>query len=1042
MHPGKHNHMRFTSQFSSRSGAVILAVLGLVWLCACGGSQSSANKAPVADIQFSQPLGRAPATVQFSAAGSTDSDGRLQSYVWSFGDGGVGNGETVSHTYADGGNFTVSLTVTDEDGARHTTSSTVVVPATNQPPVAVIAVSAERGVVPFTVEFSGANSTDPDGSIASYQWNLGAGSTGSTAVARRTFNQPGEYTVTLTVTDNEGLAASKTVTVVAVAQDARFTISGVITSLPYTDVDGDVNDPYADYFDNDGHTTANIQPISNPVLLNGFATYSQTGQLPDAFAFEADLHDIYSVDLQAGDFVSMRVVDFNGGDLDLILIDATTGTMTAASAGTGEFESVQAPTASRYYVMVNAVSRYSRYLLKVGQTSFVAGPAASGQSVDFAPDQAIFKRRDGFVRGLSLVEQAQMKVSHQQAKRPALGHLNPLNPQTQAMLNFSAAPAGFERWLSQQNPEAVAKLRTLRAIKKLRQQPDIEYAEPNYRVRSMFTPNDPAYVYQWHYGAINLPQAWNLTTGEAEVTVAVVDSGVFLTHPDLQGQLVDGYDFVSTTATANDNDGIDPDPSDPGDSIYVGSSSWHGTHVAGIVAAAMNNNEGGVGVAPGARVMPLRAMGRGGGLAYDILQAVRYAAGLENDSGTLPARPADIINLSLGGAGYSQASQDLYRAVRARGIIVVAAAGNENTDEPMYPASYDGVVSVAATDFRGERSPYSNTGAFVDIAAPGGVMSVDHNNDGHSDGILSTAVLETGTQREKSYVFYQGTSMAAPHVAGVAALMKSVYPGLTPDEFDSLLISGAITEDKGDSGRDNDFGYGLVDAYRAVEAARVLAAGGTTAAVFATASVVVFDGDTNEQLVELKTIGSGEIRVTGATATEPWLHVAPADVDSDGIGRYRINVDRGSMPDGLYRGFIEFTTDLGTVVKVQVNMRVGEFVAVGNAGFLYILLIDANLGAVVQVGQSAAVEGQYAYYFEDVPLGDYYIAAGSDINNDGLVCEDGESCGFYPSIGEVVALRIDSNRDNINFPAGLHTTLGTESTTGGRAGLSRVLYQY
>ena len=123
-------------------------------------------------------------------------------------------------------------------------------------------------------------------------------------------------------------------------------------------------------------------------------------------------------------------------------------------------------------------------------------------------------------------------------------------------------------------------------------------------------------------------------------------------------------------------------------------------------------------------------------------------------------------------------------------------------------------------------------------------------------------------------------------------------------------------------------------------------------------------------------------------------------------------------------------------------MRVGEFVAVGNAGFLYILLIDANLGAVVQVGQSAAVEGQYAYYFEDVPLGDYYIAAGSDINNDGLVCEDGESCGFYPSIGEVVALRIDSNRDNINFPAGLHTTLGTESTTGGRAGLSRVLYQY
>lgn len=928
-------------------------------------------------------------------------------------------------------------------------ASPVEQPPVNQPPVAVLAASSERGEAPFTVEFSGANSYDEDGSIATYAWTFAGGDSAAGSVVRRTFDQPGDYPVTLTVTDNDGSVDTETRTVTALAQGSRFRISGVITSLPYTDVDGDVNDPFADYFDNDGHTSANFQPLSNPVLLNGFATATQTGQLSDAFAFEADRHDIYSVDLAQGDYVSMHVVDFAEGDLDLLLFDGTDSNPVAASEGMGEFESVMAPETGSYLIMVNAVSRASRYLLKVGKSSLVTGPAAAGQSLNFEPDQAVFKRRSSFVRGQSLLEQAQMKVTHPGDKRAALAQLNPTNPQTQTVLQLNANVSGFEKYLAQKNPDAVAKLRTLKTIKRLRQQPDIEYAEPNYRLRSMLTPTDPAYIYQWHYGAINLPQAWNITTGSPDVIVAVVDSGVFTSHPDLQGQLVQGYDFISTANTSNDGDGIDADPTDPGDSIYVGSSSWHGTHVIGTVAAAMNNREGGVGVASGAKAMPLRAMGRGGGVSYDVLQAVRYAAGLENDSGKLPAQRADVINLSLGGGGYSQASQDLYRAVRARGIIVVAAAGNDNTDEPMYPASYEGVVSVAASDFRGERAPYSNTGGFVDVTAPGGNMSADRNNDGYSDGILSTGVQESGTSREKSYVFYQGTSMASPHIAGIVALMKSVHPGLTPDEFDALLASGAITEDKGQAGRDDQYGHGLIDAYRAVEAARSLASGGTTAALLANTSILVFEGDAVEQLVEVRTVGSGTISVTGIQTTEPWLSVAPRQVDANGIGRYTVRVDRGTLPDGVYRGFVEFSTDLGTVVKVQVNMRVGEFVPMGNAGFLYVLLIDANLGAVTMVGQSAAVEGQYAYHFDDVPIGDYYIAAGSDINNDTYVCELGESCGFYPSIGEETIVRVDSDKTDLNFPAGLTPNIGLDSAYFGiegtdtdRQGFSRELFHY
>lgn len=1021
-----------------------VALLGLLcaaWLCACGGGTPAANQMPVAAIQFAPPAVDAPVSVQFSGAGSMDADGRIVTYTWDFGDGAQGSGVTQNHLYASAGRYNVTLTVTDDTGASHKASTTVTITG-NRAPVAVILTSAARGEVPLNVEFRGDSSYDLDGRVVSYLWSFGQGATATGAVVQRTYDQPGDYRVQLTITDNGGLQATQTLVVTALEKTARFSVGGVISALPHTDVDGDVNDPFADYFDNDGHTPANIQPLVNPVLLNGFATYGQTGRVQDAFAFEADQHDIYAVDLQAGDFVSMQVVDFNSGDLDLFLIDSNGSDVVAASEGEGEFESLQAAAAGRYFVMVNAVSRASRYLLRIGRTSFVSGPAASGQSTDFAPDQAMLKRREGLALGLGTAERAQLRLSHQQTKRVALAHLNPVNPQTQSALNLAATSAGFESWLGQNNPEAMAKLRTLKAIKKLRQQPDIEFAEPNYRVRPLLTPNDPAYVLQWHYPAISLPQAWNITTGSAEVRVAVVDTGVFLTHPDLQGQLVDGYDFVASTAAANDGDGLDPDPSDPGDSIHLGSSSWHGTHVTGTVAALMNNREGGSGIAPGVKVMPLRAMGRGGGLAYDVVQAVRYAAGMDNDSGELPDRPADIINMSLGGEGYSQYEQDLYRSVRAKGILLIAAAGNENTEEPTYPASYAGVVSVAATDFRGARAPYSNRGVFVDVAAPGGSMSEDANNDGYGDGVLSTSVAESEAGLEKSYVFYQGTSMAAPHMAGVAALMKSVYPQLTPDQFDSLLASGTIVQDQGAPGRDNDFGYGLINAYSAVEAARALAQGGTTSAVIADTNALVFDDSVDEQALQLQALGNGNIRVTGASATESWLAVRAVNVNAQGIGAYRVTVRRGELPNGVYRGFVEFTTDQGAVVRVQVNMRVGEFVAVGDAGYLYILLIDAALGAPIAVAESAGVQGQYTYRFDNVPLGDYYLAAGSDINNDGSVCETGESCGFYPSLGDVVVLRVDENKTQLNFPAGLHTGLDVTNSLQRREGLSRIIFEY
>ena len=211
-------------------------------------------------------------------------------------------------------------------------------------------------------------------------------------------------------------------------------------------------------------------------------------------------------------------------------------------------------------------------------------------------------------------------------------------------------------------------------IKSLRTDTAVLHAEPNYRVSTMATTNDEALSVQWHYPLINLPAAWDTSVGSGDVIVAVVDTGILSGHPDLQGQLVPGYDFIRNRVDAGDGDGIDPNPEDPGNGAEPGASSFHGSHVGGTVAAAGNNGIGVAGVAYGARLMPLRALSERGGSSYDVSQAVRYAAGLANDSGTVPPQRADVINLSLGGESFSQLNQALYRELHDAGVIVVAAS--------------------------------------------------------------------------------------------------------------------------------------------------------------------------------------------------------------------------------------------------------------------------------------------------------------------------------------------------------------------------------
>ena len=352
--------------------------------------------------------------------------------------------------------------------------------------------------------------------------------------------------------------------------------------------------------------------------------------------------------------------------------------------------------------------------------------------------------------------------------------------------------------------------------------PNIEYAEPDQLLRPLLTPNDSRYNEQWHYfentGGMRLPTAWNTSTGSG-VVVAVIDTG-YRPHVDLNANLLPGYDMISSTFTARDGNGRDSDARDPGDWTLAGDcgpgepargSSWHGTHVAGTVAARTNNNSGVAGVAFGAKVVPIRALGRCGGFTSDIADGIRWAAGGSVSGVPNNANPAKVINLSLGGGGSCPStSQSAINSARSNGAVVVVAAGNSAVNASgATPANCSGVVTVASTNRSGGRSYFSNFGSVVDVAAPGGDIRASASN-----GVLSTLNTGSSTPGSDNYAFYQGTSMAAPHVAGVAALMLAEDPSLTPNEIESTLKSTARSFPSSCS----QCGSGLVDAAAAVAA--------------------------------------------------------------------------------------------------------------------------------------------------------------------------------------------------------------------------------
>jgi serine protease len=546
---------------------------------------------------------------------------------------------------------------------------------------------------------------------------------------------------------------------------------------------------------------------------------------------------------------------------------------------------------------------------------------------------------------------------------------------------------------------------TLELAAQLSTRADIEYAEPDRRIRALVTPNDPRFEDQWAMGSsargrLNMPDAWAVSTGSSltgpNPVIAVVDSGVMLKHPDLASKILPGYDFISDPNIAADNDpptsassDRDANPDDPGDgevdrSNPTQGASYHGTHVSGIAAAIGNNRYGVAGVSWGARILPARILGVGGGSISDMIDAVLWAAGIDSDA-VPPAYPhnpnkADVINLSVGGGGScSSAEQDAFNRVIASGTAVVVAAGNEDVDAwTTDPASCAGVIVVGAVGRDGTRATYSNYGSRVTIMAPGG-------DKGQGGGILSTVKDDTG---KASYEYKIGTSMAAPHVAGVIALMRSLRPKLTPGQLETLLDAEADTVDcTGRSG----CGMGLLDAgatMRFVKASSsvpapdfallpnrsVLILPNATVTMSVTVRATAFNGLSGPIALSVQTTG-------GITAQLSSPSLVPGGVNGASV-TLTLNMSQAAAGAHVVRL-------LGTAAGL--TRSVPFFIPISLDGTLVQACYLTSDGQCdEQKTQTTTLNSNGSstsapYLIDNLPAGDYQMLAWKDLNNDDVI---------------------------------------------------------
>ncbi|WP_321390478.1 S8 family serine peptidase [uncultured Desulfuromusa sp.] len=525
---------------------------------------------------------------------------------------------------------------------------------------------------------------------------------------------------------------------------------------------------------------------------------------------------------------------------------------------------------------------------------------------------------------------------------------------------------------------------------------DVKSVEINQQLQSLAI--DPYASIDWAMTQTDAPYFLDLGTYPIEdVVIAVLDSGIRY-HEDLPAPesslWVQGYDFISDVDSAGDGDGPDSDPTDVGTEIFS-----HGGSITGIIAGIRDNGLGSFGVAAGVKIMPVRVSGTDGGTISDIVEGLRYAAGLPNDSDTIPPLKADIINISLGTDSFSTVLQTAIAAVRDNGVIVVASTGNDGVDKVSYPAAFDNVIGVGATDVSNVRAPYSNYGEGITLVAGGGNLDVGTTWD---DGKF----LLMGADQ---YGLGDGTSVAAPLVAGSLGWVKAACPDLTPLDIDKLIAgvhpdtSIMVTSDQGAAGYDFYYGYGLFSTDDGVAAAEEVCnvAYNPPQPSLSTTSLAL-SSEAKSGTIEITNIGGGELVISDLMYDTSLLTVETVENDSGYLLTATLSPDffgQMDMPVDLY------FSGISDPVRVTFEASVGAYANVTTA-IVTLQLQDAETGAV-QFSAYSDPSREQTYKFAAVTPGTYDLIAGVDLNSNAILCEEGEPCGEETAIvvecGDVIA---------------------------------------
>ena len=807
-------------------------------------------------------------------------------------------------------------------------------------------------------------------------------------------NTDNVYEVTVEAADGN---ATTSFAVSITISSASLSVSGAIFSSRRYVMDSDLPNT-----DNHAFTANNTfggaQAIINPSIVNGFVGTTTTAAdvtIEDAF-------DVYSISTTSSMYANLDVTEYSAGvkDLDLTLYDSDFNALSFnyVSGSTEANETINLPNDGTFFLVVRPVVGASKYFLTVGQrmTSSSATPSFSYVKDEVLSYIPFTKKGKVHFSESPFIDP---KTKERLNRLSGFHHLEPLDPGLRTLAP-EALITQYENTISAallkggfQVPESkmlryLAHTKVINALKESNPESSFDF---NYKVEATTAfSEDPMFKQdQWNMRQIGLRQALDASGQELKsVGVAVLDTG----GPSVNSAAWNSTNFISGGMDFVSEDADPTDPTAAADRLVdLKTDVSHGTHVATTIG--FKNDGAGLNGFP-VSVLNVRVLGEEG-TERGLINGILYSAGLDNNSGELAPTdiPIKVINMSLGlkNGGYSSLLCDAIVDARAQGIAIVASAGNDQAEFPgrvSYPASCPGVISVAATNSVTNIASYSQQNIHVDIAAPGG-DSADRDGNGFADRVPAYV-------GNSSIYGLQGTSMAAPHVSGAIAMLFAADDSMTPTRVDSMIQSEKLTTDLGVTGRDNVFGYGLLNLPKMLE--KLAEDNSDISYTFATTDLSYLDfGNTVTQLnISLNKIGSGDLTVS-SLAADSATGLSYTDNSTEGFGSYALYIDRDSMANGEFSNTLYFNLSDSTKVAVPIYYSVGELRARAYLGKLFISLKNDSEVTVASGTLDMQSNGTLGFIASDLPNGNYYIYASTDIDADNYGCSYGEMCQYYPS---------------------------------------------